>query len=80
MLEILGISPNLNQINGKLNPYRSDRFWLKKIQMLAGDPEVIEFTYSWDTRKGRTFDELRIPVPAGRGEEARALIEKILAT
>lgn len=66
-------------INNKLNPYRSENFWLDKIQILDGDPDVLEFTYAWHTRKkAKTFDELRIPIPNGKKEEAQILIQKIL--
>jgi hypothetical protein len=66
-------------INDKLNPYRSENFWLDKIQILEGDPDVLEFTYAWQTRKkAKTFDELRVPIPQGKKEEAQILIQKIL--
>lgn len=65
-------------INDKLNPYRSDNYWLDKIQVLDGDPEVLEITYAWNTRKGKTFDEMRIPIPKGKKEEAQDVIQKIL--
>lgn len=65
-------------INGKLNPYRSDNFWLDKVHILDGDPAVLEFTYAWNTRKQKkTFDELRVPIPQKKRAEAQALIEKI---
>ena len=65
-------------INDKLNPYRSENFWLEKIQILDGDPDVLEITYAWNTRKGKTFDELRVPIPKGKREEAQRLIQQIL--
>jgi len=65
-------------INDKLNPYRSENYWLDKIQILDGDPDVLEITYAWNTRKGNTFDEMRVPIPKGKRDEALNVINKIL--
>ena len=74
----VAITDQTVMINGKLNPYRSENFWLDKIRILDGDPDVLEITYAWNTRKGKTFDELRVPIPPGKKEEARVTIQKIL--
>jgi hypothetical protein len=66
-------------INDKLNPYRSDTFWLDKLELKEGNPDVLEFTYAWITsKKKRTSDEMRIPIPKGKKEEAKQIIKKIL--
>lgn len=66
-------------INDKLNPYRSDTLHLEKIKLIEGSPDVLEFTYAWLTsKKKKAFDEMRIPVPAGKKEEAKLLIQKII--
>jgi hypothetical protein len=66
-------------INDKLNPYRSDTFWLDKLELKAGNPDVLEFNYAWITsKKKKAFDEMRVPIPAGKRDEAQRLIGKIL--
>lgn len=64
-------------INGGLNPYRNEKFWLKAIKLLEGTPDVIEITYAWKTRGGNTHEELRVPVPEGKRQEALEVITKI---
>lgn len=66
-------------INEKLIPYRSDTIWLDKLEWKAGSPDVLEFTKAWhNRRKQKVTDELRVPVPNGKNDEAQQLIPKIL--
>ena len=65
-------------INDKLNPYRSDTIRLEKVILIEGLPDVLEFTHAWITSKRKkAYDEMRVPVPMGKREEAKELIQKI---
>lgn len=66
-------------INDKLNSYRSDNIRLEKIKLIEGSPDVLEFTLAWLTsKKKKAFDEMRVPIPKGKKEEAKQLIQKII--
>ena len=65
-------------INGKLNPFKDDNYWLGKIEILEEpEPKVMEITYHWSTRKGNSFDEIRVPIPKGKLGEAVQLVDKL---
>lgn len=60
--EIL-ITNNSIIINNKLNIFNDDTRWFKGIKVLNKQNSIVlEITYGWHTRKGNTFDEIRIPV------------------
>jgi hypothetical protein len=66
-------------INDKLNPYRSDTFWLSKLALKPGKPDVLEFTFAWKNRKKQNVsDELRIPVPTNKREAVQRIMNQIL--
>jgi hypothetical protein len=57
------ITNNSIIINNKLNIFNDDTRWFKGIKVL-NKPNliVLEISYGWNTRNGKTFDEIRIPV------------------
>jgi len=42
-------------------------------------PAVLEISYQWLTGRGATHEELRVPVPLGKEEEARQLVQRLSA-
>ncbi|HMO32477.1 MAG TPA: hypothetical protein PKE63_04120 [Lacibacter sp.] len=72
------LTPSTVYINGRPNVFydavkRPSRFRLLEEER----PAVLEITYMWPTRRGTTFEELRVPVPAGREAEARQWVEQL---
>lgn len=63
-------------INGKEHVI-NDGFKKAGILKLITDinPQVLEFTYHWNTRRGSTYDEIRIPVSDAQLDSAKALVE-----
>ena len=62
-------------INGSYNAFRSEVYWLKGATLdESPTPAVLEIVYQWQTRKGITHEEIRVPVPEGKCDEARAVI------
>lgn len=69
------ITPSTVYINGQPNVFYDDVKQPAKFRLLEEQqPAVLEITYMWPVRRGTTFEELRVPVPAGREEEARRLV------
>jgi hypothetical protein len=65
-------------LNGKLFSFRDEDRSLDKVEIIEKKGiKMIEFTYGWSTRGGRTTDEVRIPVPAGKMEEAEELVPRV---
>lgn len=63
-------------INGKVNSFRDNLYWLKKVELLQeANIAVLEFVYAWNTRKGSTSEEIRVPVPKDKIEEASYLVK-----
>lgn len=68
------ISPNAVLLNGRYHVLQDDRFHFAGVRLLdEDDPPVLEFTVAWRTRSGRADEQVYVPVPRGREEEARAL-------
>jgi MFS family permease len=68
-------------INGKLNRFYGDNLWLGGVEIKdAGELNVMEITFCWNTRGGKTFDEIRFPVPKGRLREAIKVQEQLMET
>jgi hypothetical protein len=68
------ISPRAVLLNGRYHVLQDDRFHFAGIRLLDEDaPPVLEFTVAWSTRSGRADEQVYVPVPRGREEEARAL-------
>jgi hypothetical protein len=73
------ITPVAIIINGKYNVLRNDRIWLSKVVVKNETAmQVLEFTFNWSTRKGDTFEEIRIPIPENKLAEAEALAKIII--
>ncbi len=65
-------------LNGKLVVLRDENKWLSAVSIKTDQsPEIIEFVYNWNTRKGNTFDEFRIPIPNDKLSEAKDVVTKI---
>lgn len=70
------ITPTAVMLNGQYHVLSNDeyRFEHVRIDRLARPP-VLEFKVSWNTREGRTHTEVRVPIPAGREDEAQRVVE-----
>jgi hypothetical protein len=65
-------------LNGKLFNLTSADRSLSKVEIIDKQGlSLVEFTYKWQTRSGATQDEIRLPVPEGRMEEARELVARM---
>lgn len=65
-------------INGHLNRFYGNNIWLGKINVNdAGNFNVLEITYCWNTRNGKTQNEITVPIPKGSLKEAIFLQEKL---
>jgi membrane protein implicated in regulation of membrane protease activity len=65
-------------INGKYNPFFTDRYRPEQIRIIEDvSPKVLELRYGWGTRRGRNTEELKVPIPSDKYDEAKALLEKI---
>lgn len=66
-------------INDAYQSFRNGDYWLGKIKILKeGNLNVLEIQYHWNTRRGSTYDEIRIPIPVGKTEEAELVKQKLL--
>jgi hypothetical protein len=72
------ISPDAVLLNGKYHTLRDDTFRFGGVKLVESErPCVLEFTVKWTTSKGATNDaQIRVPVPVGREDEARAVVER----
>lgn len=74
----VSISRTAFLINGKYNPFFTDRYKPERIRIIEDvSPKVLELRYGWGTRRGRTTEELKVPIPSDKYQEAKALLEKI---
>ena len=65
-------------VNGNSNQFLGTNLMLGKVSVNdAGRFNVLEITYGWQTKKGKTFDEIRVPIPKGSLKEAIFLLEKL---
>ncbi|MDO9036777.1 MAG: hypothetical protein Q7U59_00330 [Lutibacter sp.] len=64
-------------INHKKIILFTDKKWIKGMKIIRTESTLplLEIEIAWRTRKGDTFDELRVPIPLGKIERAEALIE-----
>jgi hypothetical protein len=63
-------------MNGHTFDLYSETRTTTKVQFLPNEqPVILEFTISWITRHGPSYDELRIPVPPEQIDTARKLTE-----
>ncbi|HYG02700.1 MAG TPA: hypothetical protein VD927_09655 [Chryseosolibacter sp.] len=62
-------------INGKLFYFRNDERRLHRVNLVTKQGmTMLEFTYSWMTRKGRTEDSLLLPIPDDKKEDAEVIL------
>ncbi len=68
------ISPDAVVLNGRYHVLRNDEYHLRSVRYLdAGATPLLEFAVEWSTRGGAATEEVRVPVPPGREDEAREL-------
>jgi len=64
-------------INGKVNSFKDGLYWLKKVELIEeNEIQVIQFEYGWNTRKGPGSEEIRVPVPFLKLDEAKEIIKQ----
>ena len=57
--------------NGIKTAFHTDQKWFRRAVINEkADRNILEITYEWQTRKGVTYDEIRLPVPKGKLREA----------
>ncbi|MBX2930420.1 MAG: hypothetical protein KF781_00575 [Chitinophagaceae bacterium] len=57
------VTQNSVIVNGKMNVFRDDTRWLNSVKLIKEkQPMVMEINYGWNTRGGRTNDEIRFPI------------------
>lgn len=72
------IYPHAARINGRWLTWSSSNRKLDGITIRhETDSEILEITYCWNTRSGPASDEVRIPIPQGKLEEARKLLDEL---
>lgn len=74
---IVKIYPDYLIINDKKIDLYGKRKWIKNMKIIetTSDFKLLEFTIEWNTRKGNTNDETRIPIPKNKEQKAKELIE-----
>jgi hypothetical protein len=71
------ISPSAAYVGGALHTWTLLGAKLERVDLADGQPQMLEIEYSFPTRMGRDEFTLRIPVPAGRGNEAAVVAEAL---
>lgn len=64
--------------NGRYQVLRDHQYSFGGVRLLETErPPILEFTVTWKTRRGATSNEqIRVPVPRGHEEEAKALLDR----
>lgn len=63
-------------INGTYHTLNDELKTLSKLELLKDEtPQILEFTVIWNTRKGQTNEQVRVPVPSDKLTEAVKLVE-----
>lgn len=69
------ISPSAILLNGQYHVLRNETYRFEGVRYEQhSQPPVLEFKVAWSTRHGPSSERVRIPVPAGREEEAREVV------
>lgn len=69
------ITPTTVFINAQVFTLIGENRYLRKVEMIKkNQQDIIEFTIGWETRKGHTFDELRIPVASSTFTQAEHIL------
>ncbi len=66
-------------LNGTYLVLNDDHNHVGKATLVPGEPSILEVKVEWSTRNGPTHELIRIPVPAGREEEAERVRLRLLA-
>ena len=65
-------------INGNTLDYHSETRWLRKASLTEKEGKnILAITYEWQTRKGVTFDEIRVLVPKGKLKEGMEVLNRL---
>jgi hypothetical protein len=65
-------------INNRVNTFIDGQYWLNSVSLKRDStPAVIVFNYGWSTRKGASHEDIRIPVPEGKLQEAEAVVKRM---
>lgn len=63
-------------INGKYHTLNDEMKTMSKVKLLKDEkPLILEFSVNWNTRKGPTNEQIRVPVPEGKTEDAQKLVK-----
>ena len=66
-------------VNGQVNRFYGTNVWLGRVTVNdTGKFNILEITYCWKMRKGKSFNEIRVPIPKGSLKEAIFLQEKLM--
>lgn len=68
--------PDFILINDEKKVLFSKNRWIKNMKIIddTNEKKLLEIDIAWSTRKGNTFDELRIPIPPDKASKAEMLI------
>jgi hypothetical protein len=73
------ITDDTVHIGGIAHVFRSDRHTLEGARIRREPaPPVLELVVSWPTRGGKVTEEIRVPIPADRVDEAEALARDLI--
>ncbi len=64
---------------GRYFPFSGFNLWLDQVSLQEGNPPELKFRTLSRTRYGTTPNEIRLPIPDGKLEEARGLVDKFKA-
>jgi hypothetical protein len=68
------ITPTAILMNGSYQVIQDHHFRFRSARVIEDErPPILEIGIEWPTRSGRATEEYRIPIPAGREDEARAI-------
>ncbi len=68
------IGPNCVYFAGRFYTWAGKMATLRKAAFEPGDPCIVEFNWEYGSGDNRSVQEVRIPVPRGREEEAQRLV------
>jgi len=72
------ISPTALLMNGTYQVIQDHHFRFRSARVIEDErPQILEIGIEWPTRSGTATEEYRIPIPAGREEEARAIAHEL---
>jgi hypothetical protein len=73
------VTDNAIMVNGHYNRFKGQNIWLGNVVVKDFEGiDVLEITYCWNTRGGITSEEIRVPVPNGKMNEALEVEKKLL--